>query len=115
VNKIDNPHTIACVFKQFFLKLKKPLMTFPLYDWVVQNKPQIESNMEVSVKMLFDSLPELNRTVLFFALGFLNKVITHQDHNLMTTYNMAVVFGPNFFRSEVLKMADLGYVTYIIP
>ena len=29
----------------------------------------------------------------------------------MTTYNMAVVFGPNFFRSEIVKMADLGHVT----
>lgn len=28
----------------------------------------------------------------------------------MTEYNMAVVFGPNFFRSEVLKMSDLAHV-----
>lgn len=57
--------------------------------------------------MLFDSLPALNRDILYFVLGFLNKVSSYKEDNLMTTYNLAVVFGPNFFRSEVLKMSDL--------
>ncbi|CAD8203620.1 unnamed protein product [Paramecium pentaurelia] len=114
VNKVENAHTIACVFKQFFLKLKEPIMTYQLYEWVVQNKPQIEQNLEVSVQMLFDYMPELNREILLFSLGFLNSVIQEQEHNLMTTYNMAVVFGPNFFRSEIVKMADLGHVTLFV-
>ncbi|CAD8121404.1 unnamed protein product [Paramecium sonneborni] len=114
INKVENPHTIACVFKQFFFKLQEPLVSYQLYDWVVQNKPQIEQNLEVSVQMLLDYMPDFNREILLFSLGFLNQVIQEQEHNLMTAYNMAVVFGPNFFRSEIIKMADLGHVTLFV-
>ena len=52
----------------------------------------------------------MNFSVLGFTIGFLKHVTTFKDHNLMTSYNMAVVFGPSFFRSEVVSMKDMQFV-----
>lgn len=33
-------------------------------------------------------------------VGFFQKIILYEESNKMTSYNMAVVFAPSFFRPE---------------
>ena len=46
-------------------------------------------------------MPAINHRMFFVITGFLLHVSDYKQKNLMNTYNLAVVFGPNFIRPEV--------------
>lgn len=114
VQSVENAHVVAGVFKQFFLKLPDPLMPYSIYDYVIKNVSQqnFEQEKDNVIRTIYSQMPAFNYAVLIFVLSFILKIVGFKDLNLMTTYNMGVVFGPNFFRSKVLSMADFQHVKY---
>lgn len=51
---------------------------------------------------------KINRIVLFYTTAFLKKgIIIYQENNKMSAYNLAVVFGPCFFRPKQYRLEDL--------
>ncbi|CAL4063789.1 unnamed protein product, partial [Meganyctiphanes norvegica] len=89
-------HTAAVIIKTFLRELQEPLMTFELYDDML-NFQKLSKNERVPTikQMVLERLPEDNYLVLKFLVNFLVKVMERCDLNKMTSSNLAVVFGPN--------------------
>jgi Rho GTPase-activating protein RGD1 len=49
-----------------------------------------------------NDLPDANYSTLKYLMGHLSKVVEYQQDNAMTTFNIAVIFGPTLFGFPVL-------------
>ncbi|KAJ8948856.1 hypothetical protein NQ318_013509 [Aromia moschata] len=102
----DDPHEAAVLLKKFLRELKEPLLTYELYDEIVQfqswNKD--EQLRQVSI-LVMEKLPEDNYKVLKYIVSFLSRVMERSDLNKMNAQNLAVVFGPNLVWSELVSMS----------
>ena len=54
----------------------------------------------IGFKKLVEGLPKENAATLQYILKYLSQIAANSSVNLMTTQNLAVVFGPCFIRSE---------------
>lgn len=52
-------------------------------------------------------MPDINKNVLYFLLKFFEKVIEHQTHNKMNSYNLAVCFSPCLLKPQNYGIDDL--------
>ncbi|KAF3903112.1 hypothetical protein ABW21_db0204456 [Orbilia brochopaga] len=110
---LENPDidiaAVTSVLKQYFRKLPTPLITYTIYDRMVESIKisDIEKRKE-AVKDLINELPSLNRDILFFIINHLTKVAVNQQDNLMNARNLAVVFAPSLMRDETgeLELRD---------
>jgi hypothetical protein len=89
-------HAITGLLKLWLRELNPPLLTFELYQDFINaiNKDVVE------VKALVDRLPPANRRVLKYLLFFLQEVAAHAESNKMRPMNLAIVFSPNFLKSN---------------
>ncbi|KAF3908382.1 hypothetical protein AA313_de0210395 [Arthrobotrys entomopaga] len=100
---LENPDiditAITSVLKQYFRKLPTPLITYTIYDRLVESVKitDVEKRKE-HMKDLINELPSLNRDILFFIINHLTKVAALQSENLMNARNLAVVFAPSLMR-----------------
>ena len=93
---------IASLIKRFFYNLKVPLIPFKHFEQLM--KDQSLNNIKDVVK----DLPRKNYITLVFLLDFLIKdVISKEESNKMSAYNLAVCFSQSLMRSEVPSMADI--------
>ncbi|EPS36548.1 hypothetical protein H072_9914 [Dactylellina haptotyla CBS 200.50] len=100
---LENPDiditAITSVLKQYFRKLPTPLVTYTIYDRMVESVKIADSDQrKEAVKDLINELPSLNRDILFFIINHLTKVAQLQAENLMNARNLAVVFAPSLMR-----------------
>ncbi|KAK6343397.1 Rho-type gtpase-activating protein [Orbilia blumenaviensis] len=110
---LENPEVditaVTSVLKQYFRKLPTPLVTYTIYDRMVDSVKitDIEQRKE-TVKDLINELPSLNRDILFFIINHLTKVAGFQSENLMNARNLAVVFAPSLMRDQTgeLELRD---------
>ncbi|KAG5879161.1 hypothetical protein JTB14_029963 [Gonioctena quinquepunctata] len=102
----DDPHEAAVLLKKFLRELKEPLLTYELYDEIVQfqswNK---DEQLRLVSILVMEKLPEDNYKVLKYIISFLSRVMERSDLNKMNAQNLAVVFGPNLVWSEVVSMS----------
>lgn len=57
-----------------------------------------ENDINFAAK-IFDRMNSINRKVLAYMIAFLKKgIVFYYEKNKMNSYNLAVVFGPCFFR-----------------
>ncbi|XP_018573540.1 rho GTPase-activating protein 8 [Anoplophora glabripennis] len=102
----EDPHEAAVLLKMFLRELKEPLLTYELYDEIVQfqcwNKD--EQLRQVST-LIMEKMPEDNYKVLKYIISFLSRVMERSDLNKMNAQNLAVVFGPNLVWSEIVSMS----------
>lgn len=103
-------HAVTSALKQYFRKLPTPLITFEVYEKIIDS---VEiTSAPARVELLQKSLQELSRVhrdVLEFLVFHLKRVVERQDDNLMTSQNVAVVFAPTIMRPESLarEMTDV--------
>ncbi|KAG4432532.1 hypothetical protein IFR05_011990 [Cadophora sp. M221] len=101
---------VTSVLKQYFRKLPTPLLTFDVYDRILESIT-IENDSErcTHLKRTFSMLPEKHRDCLEFLMFHLSRVATRESENLMTTKNLAVVFAPTIMRDHSLEreMTDM--------
>lgn len=102
----DNPHEAAVLLKTTLRELKEPLLTYDLYDEVMQFQSwsRDEQLRQVSI-LVMEKLPEDNYKLLKYTISFLSRVMERADLNKMTAQNLAVVFGPNLIWSENVTMS----------
>ncbi|CAG4942986.1 rho GTPase-activating protein 1 isoform X1 [Colias croceus] len=92
----NDPHIAAVLLKTFLRDLEEPLMTFDLYDEIIQFQSWPISERPRKVKILvLERLPLDNYKLLKYVIQFLWKVQDRSCLNKMTSSNLAVVFGPN--------------------
>ncbi|XP_058046518.1 rho GTPase-activating protein 8 [Ahaetulla prasina] len=88
-------HIPGVILKAFLRELPEPLLTFPMYDQVIQIT-SVESSLRVTrCKEIVHRLPEHNYVVLKFLMCFLHMVSQETIFNKMTSSNLACVFGLN--------------------
>lgn len=103
-------HAVTSALKQYFRKLPTPLITFDVYEHVIDSVDITDTPTRVQVlqKGLQD-LPRVHQDVLEFLIFHLKRVVERQAENLMTSQNVAVVFAPTIMRPDSLarEMTDV--------
>ncbi|PWY77447.1 Rho GTPase activator Rga [Aspergillus heteromorphus CBS 117.55] len=103
-------HAVTSALKQYFRKLPTPLITFEVYEMVIDSgeitsqAARIE-NLQKSLR----ELPRVHQDVLEFLVFHLRRVVEREKENLMTSQNIAVVFAPTIMRPQSLarEMTDV--------
>ncbi|TVY81771.1 putative Rho-type GTPase-activating protein [Lachnellula suecica] len=101
---------VTSVLKQYFRKLPTPLLTFDVYDRILEST-SIEDDKErcTHLRRTFNMLPPKHRDCLEFLIFHLARVAIRESENLMTPKNLAVVFAPTIMRDHSLEreMTDM--------
>uniref|UniRef100_A0A3Q2ZKV0 Rho GTPase activating protein 1 n=1 Tax=Hippocampus comes TaxID=109280 RepID=A0A3Q2ZKV0_HIPCM len=108
--EMEDVHLAAVILKKFLRELPEPLLTYQLYNDIV-NFASVPSDSQVTVmKTLVESLPEENYAALRYLITFLAQVTANSDVNKMTNSNLAVVFGPNLLwgRDNAMSLSAIG-------
>ncbi len=106
-------HAVTSGLKQYFRKLPMPLITYEVYDKLLDttNVPEVEKEKRIeAMHRALGDLPKVHRDVLEFLTFHLKRVVEREIENLMTSTNIAVVFAPTIMRPESLsrEMTDTG-------
>ncbi|KAF7560518.1 hypothetical protein G7046_g3605 [Stylonectria norvegica] len=101
---------VTSVLKQYFRKLPLPLLTFDVYDRVLEsNAIADETERCEHLHKTFASMPQQHRDCLEFLMFHLARVAQREPENLMSPKNLAVVFAPTIMRDTSLEreMTDM--------
>ncbi|XP_061777767.1 rho GTPase-activating protein 28 isoform X2 [Nerophis ophidion] len=88
----------AGLLKLFIRELPTPLLThthLPTYQAVLGVSSAVHQVQ--ALQMLSLLLPESHKETLRALLAFLSKVVSHQDQNRMSLWNVCMVMAPNLF------------------
>jgi hypothetical protein len=104
-------HAVTSCLKQYFRKLPTPLITYDVYDALLE-AGQLTGSKEKQVAALraaVEELPEAHRVTLKTLIRHLTRVMAYEPQNLMTPLNLAVVFAPTIMRplSIEREMTDM--------
>jgi Rho GTPase-activating protein 1 len=102
LNEVRDPHVVAGLLKAFVREMPEPLFTFSLYDKFMAAEQHLkdEQKWSVTVHALMKKLPPTNKKILRHLFVLLRQVNAHADENMMTSRNLAIVFGPNVLRDN---------------
>lgn len=103
-------HAVTSALKQYFRKLPTPLITYEVYEMVIDSGEITPHAARVEhMRKCLQALPRVHRDVLEFLLFHLARVVERESENLMTSQNVAVVFAPTIMRPESLarEMTDV--------
>ncbi|XP_003977636.1 rho GTPase-activating protein 1 [Takifugu rubripes] len=109
-SEMEDVHLAAVILKTFLRELPEPLLTYKLYNDIV-NFSSAPSDSQVTVmKRLVESLPEENYESLRYLITFLVQVSANSEVNKMTNSNLAVVFGPNLLwgQDNAMTLSAIG-------
>ncbi|ELR09236.1 Rho-type gtpase-activating protein [Pseudogymnoascus destructans] len=104
---------VTSVLKQYFRKLPVPLLTFDVYERVLEALTIPDSDPTsrcAHLRHTFSLLPPIHRDVLEFLIFHLARVVSKASVNLMTPKNVAVVFAPTIMRDRSVEreMSDVA-------
>ncbi|KAJ5587614.1 uncharacterized protein N7459_003379 [Penicillium hispanicum] len=103
-------HAVTSALKQYFRKLPTPLITYEVYEEIIESGEITDTAARVDVLQKgLRELPRVHQDVLEFLIFHLKRVVERQEENLMTSQNVAVVFAPTIMRPESLarEMTDV--------
>lgn len=105
----EDAHLAAVTLKAFLRQLPEPLLTYELYEYIL-NITHVEEDTRLRViTELIQKLPAINLYALKTLILFLAEVAKHSEVNLMDDNNLAVVFGPNLvWSTEVASLVAMG-------
>ncbi|KAI1432802.1 rho GTPase activator Rga [Xylaria sp. CBS 124048] len=90
---------VTSVLKQYFRKLPTPLLTYDIYDGVLEtNSLATDAEKCAHLQNVFSQLPRQHKDCLEFLMFHLSRVASRNSENLMTPRNLAVVFAPTIMR-----------------
>jgi len=96
--------------KQYFRKLPNPLLTFDVYDRMLESNSVAMDNERCGhLRKTVNALPPKHRDCLEFLMFHLARVASRERENLMSPKNLAVVFAPTIMRDHCLEreMTDM--------
>ena len=115
-------NAVTSTLKQYFRKLPTPLITYDVYDKLLETvpppnphpseidpshpahpaNPANHSYRVSSMGFAINDLPARHRDTLEVLVFHLARVVEREKENLMTSQNVAVVFAPTIMRPESL-------------
>uniref|UniRef100_A0A8C7QD43 Rho GTPase activating protein 1 n=1 Tax=Oncorhynchus mykiss TaxID=8022 RepID=A0A8C7QD43_ONCMY len=103
-SQMEDVHLAAVILKTFLRELPEPLLTYQLYNDIV-NFHNVDSSSQVTaIRNMLAMLPEENYASLKFLIEFLVQVSAQSEINKMNNANLAVVFGPNLLWGQDAAM-----------
>ncbi|KAK4697358.1 Rho-type GTPase-activating protein 1/2, partial [Lecanoromycetidae sp. Uapishka_2] len=110
---------VTSTLKQYFRKLPTPLITYEVYDKLLEAFPIPNQDIDPShpahpanpnnhnyrissMRHALNELPSHHKDTLEVLIFHLARVVEQQAENLMTSTNVAVVFAPTVMRPESL-------------
>lgn len=96
----DDPHVIACIFKQYFARLPHPLIPSDETEELmkIHERGRDAQTYCADVSKVLQKIPHLQAVVLRFLCQFLSQITIYSPTNKMTADNLAIVFAPNLMR-----------------
>eukprot|EP01006_Ploeotia_vitrea_P036897 TRINITY_DN66068_c8_g1_i2.p1 TRINITY_DN66068_c8_g1~~TRINITY_DN66068_c8_g1_i2.p1 ORF type:complete len:847 (-),score=508.45 TRINITY_DN66068_c8_g1_i2:315-2855(-) len=102
LDEVKDDHALAGMLKQCIRELSEPIMTYDLYKPFVSLASVLNYQDRLNkCRDLLASLPASHRGYVTFLVGFLHRVSLHQEQNMMSPKNLAIVFGPNLLRPRL--------------
>ncbi|KAK0870296.1 Rho-type gtpase-activating protein [Friedmanniomyces endolithicus] len=104
-------HAVTSALKQYFRRLPTPLITYDVYDFLLDAGQTAEKEMlALNLRAAVAELPEHHRGCLEYLVQHLARVMAQGGANLMTPLNLAVVFAPTIMRPVSIEreMSDMG-------
>ncbi|UPK96941.1 hypothetical protein LCI18_007876 [Fusarium solani-melongenae] len=101
---------VTSVLKQYFRKLPMPLLTFDIYERVLESNAVADETERCDhLRKTFASMPQRHRDCLEFLMFHLARVAKREPENLMSPKNLAVVFAPTIMRDTSIEreMTDM--------
>ncbi|KAI8629547.1 RhoGAP-domain-containing protein [Xylariaceae sp. FL1651] len=101
---------VTSALKQYFRKLPTPLITYDIYDRVLEtNSITSDTDKCAHLQNVFEQLPRQHKDCLEFLMFHLSRVASRESENLMTPRNLAVVFAPTIMRDTSIEreMTDM--------
>ncbi|KAH0538784.1 hypothetical protein FGG08_004616 [Glutinoglossum americanum] len=101
---------VTSALKQYFRKLPTPLLTFDVYDKILEsNSFSDDEKRAMFLRATVAQLPPSHRNCLEFLVFHLARVAQREKENLMSPKNLAVVFAPTLMRDHSLEreMTDM--------
>lgn len=97
-------HAVTSGLKQYFRRLPMPLITYDVYDSLLETTSIVEKDSRVdAMQQALEGLPRVHYDTLEFLMQHLARVVLQEKENLMTSMNIAVVFAPTIMRPESLN------------
>lgn len=108
--EMEDVHLAAVILKTFLRELPEPLLTYQLYNDIINISSVSADNQVAAMKAIVESLPEENYASLRYLIAFLAQVAASSEVNKMTNSNLAVVFGPNLLwgRDNAMSLSAIG-------
>ncbi|KAI8142543.1 hypothetical protein BJV82DRAFT_669689 [Fennellomyces sp. T-0311] len=103
---------ITSVLKQYFRDLPNPLFTYEMHDKLMDASKATPGEQQLAqFQKCIHSLPSENYNTLKYLMQHLDRVQQQNQENLMTTKNLAVIFGPTLMRNkdEGLDIMDMNH------
>ncbi|KEY74252.1 hypothetical protein S7711_00409 [Stachybotrys chartarum IBT 7711] len=90
---------VTSVLKQYFRKLPTPLLTYEVYERVLESTAVVDEGERCDfLRKTFAMMPQRHRDCLEFLMFHLHRVAQRESENLMSPKNLAVVFAPTIMR-----------------
>ncbi|GAA5807173.1 hypothetical protein MFLAVUS_000527 [Mucor flavus] len=112
---------VTSVLKQYFRELPNPLFTYELHSKFIDSMMISGSAEQLqAVTQLIQTLPIENFNTLKYLMDHLYRIQQRNKENLMTSKNIAVIFGPTLLRDQdenrdLLEMNHkIGMIEYIL-
>jgi RhoGAP domain len=101
VSFVRDPHTAACLLKEFLGELVEPLLLFDLYNpWLNVGAEKIADDEKLRIaEELLSVLPPENLDLLSHIITLCHEIQQRSGTNLMSASNLSRVFGPNLLKS----------------
>lgn len=104
---VTNINTVAQVFKMAISHLPEPVVPGSIYTDVINLTRKFEPtgfNMdwEKGIAAALSDLPFPNLSTLVYVIRFLREVSAESAINSMDSTNLAIIFAPNVFRSDMI-------------
>ncbi|KAI8355635.1 hypothetical protein EDC96DRAFT_264281 [Choanephora cucurbitarum] len=92
---------VTSVLKQYFRDLPNPLFTYELHPKFMDAMMISDSKEQLqTMSQLIQTLPIENFNTLKYLMEHLDRIQKRHKENLMTSKNLAVIFGPTLLRAK---------------
>ena len=93
-------NAVASALKQYFRTLPTPLITYNIYDKLLDAMTLPPDDRLLTLHSLLRELPPRHKDTLEYLIFHLARVVKLQDENKMSSLNCGVVFAPTIMISD---------------
>jgi hypothetical protein len=95
-HEYQDVHVIASVLKSYLRSLPEPLLTYQYYQEFLDTAQMVnDQQRKAAILNIIHKLPDENYNNLKYLLKFLSLLSDKNQHNKMSTQNIAIVMSPN--------------------